>query len=69
MKFPFFAVTILITIFCFMMMIKSFDYGKAWAIALSVVGVLTFGILSIIALLYQMRQHEQAKGGADHDHH
>lgn len=69
MKFPFFAVTILITIFCFMMMIKSIDYGKAWAIALSVAGVLTFGILSIIALLYQMRQHEQAKGAAHHDHH
>jgi hypothetical protein len=63
MKFPFFAITILITIFCVMMMFKSFDYGKGWAIALSVVGVLTFGILSLLALLYQMRQHEDQKGG------
>jgi hypothetical protein len=62
MKFPFFATTVLLTIVCFMMMIKSFDYGKGWAIALSVVGILTFGILSIIALLYQMRQHQGEKG-------
>ncbi|MCU0394693.1 MAG: hypothetical protein MUF29_02200 [Chitinophagaceae bacterium] len=67
MKIPFFVVTVLLTIFCFMMMIKSFDYGKAWAIALSVTGVLTFAILSIIALLYQMRQHEGMK--ADSGHH
>ncbi len=63
MKFPFFAITILITILCFMMMIKSFDYGQGWAIALSLVGVLTFSILSIIALLYQMRKHESANNG------
>jgi uncharacterized membrane protein len=68
MKFPFFAITVLLTIFCFMMMIKSFDYGQGWAIALSVVGVLTFAVLSIISLLYQMRQHE-TMGGHQHDHH
>jgi cell division protein FtsW (lipid II flippase) len=62
MKFPFFATAILITIFCFMMFIKSIDYGQAWAIVLSIVGLLTFGILSLVALLYQMRQHEDSKG-------
>ncbi|HSC53887.1 MAG TPA: hypothetical protein VLC98_09715 [Phnomibacter sp.] len=66
MKFPFFAITILITIFCFMMFIKSIDYGKGWAIALSVTGMATFAVLSIIALLYQMRKHESLKG---EDHH
>jgi len=43
------------------MLIKSFDYGQAWAIALSVIGLLTFGILSLVALLYQLRQHEDSK--------
>jgi hypothetical protein len=62
MKFPFFISPILLTILCFMLFIKSLDYGKGWAIALSVVGMLTFGILSIIALLYQMRQHEGENG-------
>jgi hypothetical protein len=62
MKIPFFVSTVLLTILCFMFLIKSFDYGKGWAIALSVVGLLTFGILSIIALLHQMRQHEGDKG-------
>jgi hypothetical protein len=62
MKFPFFATTILITILCFMLFIKSLDYGKGWAVALSVTGMLTFGILSLISLLYQMRQHEGDKG-------
>jgi hypothetical protein len=66
MKFPFFAITILITILCVMMMFKSFDTGQGWAIALSIVGVLTFGILSLLALLYQMRQHEGQKGGGHH---
>jgi hypothetical protein len=66
MKFPFFAVTILITLFCFMLFIKSLDYGAGWAIALSVVGLLTFAILSIIALLYQLRQHEATKGENSH---
>lgn len=62
MKFPYFVTTIILTIISFMMLIKSFDYGKGWAIALSVVSLLTFGILSIVALLYQMRQHEGEKG-------
>lgn len=62
MKFPFFAVTILITLFCFMLFIKSLDYGAGWAIALSVTGLLTFAILSIVALLFQLRQHEASKG-------
>jgi hypothetical protein len=30
--------------------------------------VLTFAVLSIISLLYQMRQHE-TMGGHQHDHH
>ena len=62
MKFPFFATAILITILCFMLFIKSLDYGKNWTIALSITGMLTFGILSLISLLYQMRQHEGDKG-------
>lgn len=62
MKFPFFATTVVLTILCFMLMLKSFDYGQAWAIALSIVGMLTFGILSIISLLYQMRQHDNNNG-------
>lgn len=66
MKFPFFATTILLTIFCFMMMIKSFDYGQGWAIALSVIGVLTFAILSIVALFYHLRQHENSGEGGHH---
>lgn len=62
MKFPFFATTVLLTIVCFMMLIKAIDYGQAWALALSVVGLLTFAVLSIVSLLYQMRQHEGDKG-------
>ncbi len=62
MKFPFFATAILITILCFMLFIKSLDYGQAWAIVLSILGMLTFGILSLLSLLYQMRQHEGDKG-------
>jgi hypothetical protein len=66
MKFPFFATTALLSIVCFVLMLKSFDYGKAWAIALSVVGVLTFGILTIVSLQYQMRKHEEERGSAHH---
>jgi cell division protein FtsW (lipid II flippase) len=62
MKIPFFVSAVLITILCFMLFIKSLDYGQAWAIILSVVGLLTFAVLSIISLLYQMRQHEGDKG-------
>jgi hypothetical protein len=45
-----------------MMFIKALDYGQAWAIVLSIVGMLTFAILSIVSLMYQMRQHEGDKG-------
>ena len=62
MKFPFFATTILISIFCAMMLIKSFDYGKAWAIVLAAVCLGVFSVLSIVALLYQMRQHDEQRG-------
>lgn len=62
MKFPFFITPILLTILCFMFFIKALDSHQAWAIILSIVGMLTFGILSIIALLYQMRQHEGENG-------
>lgn len=63
MKIPFFVAPILLTILCFMMFIKALDSHQAWAVILSVVGLLTFAILSIIALLYQMRQHEGDNGG------
>lgn len=66
MKFPFFAITTLISIFMVMLLLKSFDYGKGWAIVLSAVGVLTFVILTILALLYQMRKTQAQKGEADH---
>lgn len=66
MKFPFFATSILITIFSAMMFIKALDYGKGWAIALAVVNLLTFAILSIVALMYQMRKHEQMNSGGHH---
>lgn len=66
MKFPFFAITVLITILCFILFVKSIDYGRGWAIALSVVGLLTFFILSILALQYQLRQHENLKGQSSH---
>lgn len=58
MKFPFFATTTLISIFCAMLLLKSFDYGKAWATALAAIALLLFFILSILALQYQMRQHD-----------
>lgn len=67
MKFPFFAITILITIFMVMLLLKSFDYGQGWAIALAAIGVLMFAILSIIALMYQMRKTNAQKG--DDGHH
>lgn len=66
MKFPFFAITVLISIFCAMLLLKSFDYGQAWATALAAVGLLTFFILSIICIFYEIRLGEEAKG---HDHH
>jgi cell division protein FtsW (lipid II flippase) len=65
MKFPFFATTTLISIFCAMLLIKSFDYGQAWAIVLAAIGVLLFSVLTILALQYQMRQHDDNQNG-DH---
>ena len=65
MKVPFFAVTIILAIFFAMLLIKSFDYGHGWATALAAVGLLTFFILSVIALMYQMRKHDNAQH-ADH---
>ncbi len=62
MKFPFFATTSILAIFCFMLFIKSLDYGQAWAIVLSILGLLLFGILTIVALMHQLRQHEGEKG-------
>jgi cell division protein FtsW (lipid II flippase) len=66
MKFPFFATTTLIAIFCAMLLLKSFDYGKAWAIVLAAVGLLLFTVLTIIALQYQMRQHDDNQDGEAH---
>ncbi|MES2645731.1 MAG: hypothetical protein V4717_02560 [Bacteroidota bacterium] len=63
MKFPFFATTALISIFCAMLLIKSFDYGRAWAIVLAAIGLLLFSILTILALQYQMRQHDDNQNG------
>jgi hypothetical protein len=63
MKFPFFAITTLISIFCTMMLLKSFDYGKAWATALAAVMLATFVILTIVSVVYQIRQGEEAGGG------
>lgn len=65
MRFPFFATTTLLSIFCAMLLLKSFDYGHGWAIALAAVFLLLFAILTIIALQYQMRQHDNADA-ADH---
>lgn len=65
MKVPFFAITVILAIFCGMLLIKSFDYGHAWATALAIVGLLTFFVLSVIAVMYQLRKHEN-KNHADH---
>jgi hypothetical protein len=48
-----------------MLLIKSFDYGQAWAIVLAAIGVLLFSVLTILALQYQMRQHDDNQNG-DH---
>lgn len=66
MKFPFFATTTLISIFCAMLLLKSFDYGQPWAIVLAAVGFLLFAVLTIIALQYQMRQHDDNQNGEGH---
>jgi hypothetical protein len=44
-----------------MLLLKSFDYGHAWAIVLAAVFFLLFAILTIIALQYQMRQHDNSE--------
>jgi ABC-type thiamin/hydroxymethylpyrimidine transport system permease subunit len=62
MKFPFFAITTLLSIFCTMMLLKSFDYGKAWATALAAVFLGTFVILTIVSIYYQIRKGEEASG-------
>jgi len=64
MRFPFFATTTLISIFCAMLLLKSFDYGKAWAIVLAAIGLLTFTVLTILALQFQMRQHDDTQQDA-----
>ena len=66
MKFPFFAITVLLTIFCVMLLLKSFDYGQGWAIALAAVGVLLFAVLTIVSIFYQIRLGEEAKSDAHH---
>jgi ABC-type thiamin/hydroxymethylpyrimidine transport system permease subunit len=66
MRFPFFAITVLLSIFCAMLLLKSFDYGQAWATALAVVGLLLFFVLSIISIFYEIRLGEEAKGDAHH---
>ena len=58
MRFPFFATTTLLSIFCAMLLLKSFDYGRGWAIVLAAVGLLLFSVLTILALQFQMRQHD-----------
>jgi uncharacterized membrane protein len=58
MRFPFFATTTLLSIFCAMLLLKSFDYGHAWATALAAVFLLLFFILTVISLQYQLRQHD-----------
>lgn len=63
MKFPFFATTTLISIFFAMVLLKTFDYGKAWAIVLAAIGLLLFFVLTILALQYQMRQHDDNQNG------
>lgn len=63
MKIPYFAITALISIFCVMVLLKTFDYGQAWAIALAAVMLLTFSILTIVAIFYQIRKGEETQGG------
>lgn len=63
MRFPFFATTTLLSIFFAMLLLKTFDYGQGWAIALAAVGLLLFSVLTIISLQYQMRQHDDNHDG------
>ncbi|MDA3614866.1 hypothetical protein [Polluticaenibacter yanchengensis] len=68
MRIPYFVVTILLAILSVILMFKSFDYGHGWAIALAILSVLLFGILSVIAVSYEIKQGE-AKDAAHHDGH
>ena len=68
MRIPYFVVTILLTILSIILMFKSFDYGQGWAIALAILSVLLFGVLSVIAVVYEINLGE-AKEAAHHDHH
>ena len=65
MRFPFFATTTLLSILFAMLLLKSFDYGKGWAVALAAIGFLLFAVLTILALQFQMREHDDS-GAGDH---
>ena len=65
MRFPFFATTTLLSILFAMLLIKSFDYGRGWAVVLAAIGLLLFAVLTILALQFQMREHDDT-GAGDH---
>ena len=65
MRFPFFATTTLLSILFAMLLLKSFDYGRGWAVALAATGLLLFARLTILALQFQMREHDDT-GHGDH---
>ena len=65
MRFPFFATTTLLSILFAMLLLKSFDYGRGWAIVLAAIGFLLFAVLTILALQFQMREHDDS-GAGDH---
>ena len=65
MRFPFFATTTLLSILFAMLLIKSFDYGRGWAVVLAGIGLLLFAVLTILALQFQMREHDDT-GAGDH---
>jgi hypothetical protein len=65
MRFPFFATTTLLSILFAMLLLKSFDYGRGWAIFLAAIGLLLFAVLTILALQFQMREHDDT-GAGDH---
>jgi len=65
MRFPFFATTTLLSILFAMLLLKSFDYGRGWAVALAAIGLLLFAVLTILALQFQMRDHDDS-GTGDH---
>jgi hypothetical protein len=65
MRFPFFATTTLLSILFAMLLLKSFDYGRGWAVVLAAIGFLLFAVLTILALQFQMREHDDT-GAGDH---